>query len=212
MKKCILLVFLGPLSIRLKKGRCDQPEPVKGYIDGRAKEHTLGCFSSLTGETLDPALANNAVTLAANTWDYWTKPDQNNLFMPTVINDASKSTDVADGYSVQAFKPISGTSTLAYTRIYTNRYGYIAEADTCYNTNRVWTTDFSVAKSNRNVIDLQTVALHELGHACGLGDLYTLPSTDPRRKDTNEIMNSYGAPRHNLGAGDIKGLQSIYGV
>lgn len=28
------------------KGRCDQPEPVKGYIDGRAKEHTLGCFSS----------------------------------------------------------------------------------------------------------------------------------------------------------------------
>lgn len=194
----------GSASSYVLLGRkIDQTKPLQIY---------LKTDSALTGETLDPALANNAVTLAANTWDYWTKPDQNNLFMPTVINDASKSTDVADGYSVQAFKPISGTSTLAYTRIYTNRYGYIAEADTCYNTNRVWTTDFSVAKSNRNVIDLQTVALHELGHACGLGDLYTLPSTDPRRKDTNEIMNSYGAPRHNLGAGDIKGLQSIYGV
>lgn len=35
-----------PYELAAQKGSCDQPQPDKGYIDGRAQEHTLGCFSS----------------------------------------------------------------------------------------------------------------------------------------------------------------------
>jgi hypothetical protein len=183
--------------------RIDQSNPIQLYLRTDA---------ALSGEKLDPAAANQAVTLAANTWDYWTKLGQNNLFKPTVINDATKKADVNDGCSVNAFIPISGGA-LAFTRTYTNSKGIITEADICYNTNLVWTTDWNTAvKSNGGSKDFQSVALHELGHATGLGDLYNLPSTDARKKDYSEIMNMYTAPHHSLGAGDIKGLQSMYGA
>jgi len=162
--------------------------------------------SYLTAEGLTASSANSAIALAANTWDYWTKSSQNNLFVATVINDASKSSDAMDGYSVSSFVPISGTA-LAYAKTYTDANGYVIEADVNYNSNYDWTASSTVAG-----YDLQTVALHELGHVVGLGDLYTLPADDPRKTDYSEIMNCYTHKQHNLGAGDIKGLQSIYGV
>ncbi len=165
--------------------------------------------SSLTNEKLTASAANLAIKEAAATWDYWTKPGVNNLFKPTVINDAKKKTDTCDGYSVNAFTYLN-SYTVAYARTYTDANGYVTESDIVYNTRGTWTTNYNVAL--KGSLDLQTVALHELGHVCGLGDLYTLSDGDPRKTDYDQIMNYYTNPRHYLGAGDIKGIQTIYGA
>ena len=54
--------------------------------------------------------------------------------------------------------------------------------------------------------DLDTVALHEFGHAAGLDDLYTSECVDA-------VMYGYLAPgetRPALGPGDIAGIQVLY--
>ncbi|MBN1319726.1 MAG: matrixin family metalloprotease, partial [Thermoleophilia bacterium] len=55
--------------------------------------------------------------------------------------------------------------------------------------------------------DIQSIATHELGHALNLRDLYGDP-------DSNKIMYGYGSPgqvKRALSAGDIEGIQWIYG-
>jgi hypothetical protein len=166
--------------------------------------------TNLKNEKLDTTAVNQALSSAANTWDHWTQPSENNLFKSNVINDASKKAYTIDGYSVHAFMPDSN-GYLAYSRTICDSNGYVIESDAVYNTKLAWTTDWAKAQAGK-ALDFQTIALHELGHACGLGDLYALPSSDPRRADTNEIMNSYRRPQHYLGAGDINGIETIYGA
>jgi hypothetical protein len=169
----------------------------------------LRADSNLKGEGLDDEQVASAISSAANTWDYWTKPSQNNLFQPKVTIDAKRNSDKKDGYNVVSFIPMS-ESWLAYTRTYFSGK-YLSEADMCFNMKYQWTTDWNTAQ-NGGAYDMQTVALHELGHYAGLGDLYTLPKSDPRYSDTNAIMNRINDPQHSLGAGDIAGLRKKYGA
>lgn len=54
--------------------------------------------------------------------------------------------------------------------------------------------------------DLKTVALHEFGHAAGLGDLYDSVCVD-------EVMYwQYTVPKTTLGLGDETGIQTLYGA
>jgi len=54
--------------------------------------------------------------------------------------------------------------------------------------------------------DLDTVALHEFGHAAGLGDLYNVECAD-------EVMYGYyKGEKHDLRAGDIAGITALYGA
>jgi hypothetical protein len=168
--------------------------------------------SNLEGKNLDANSVAQSISSAAKTWDFWTKPNQNNLFKLGVIIDPSKGADIRDGYSTHAFIPVD-SSLIAYARTwYDKNYKYIEETDVCYNTKYQWTTDWNLAQtSNLNIKDVQSIALHELGHACGLGDLYILPEGDLRKRDSFEIMNRYDGPQHNLGAGDINGILVKYG-
>ena len=65
---------------------------------------------------------------------------------------------------------------------------------------------------------MQSVATHELGHTIGLGDIYsstyggTLPPSDPRTQDYEQVMNLYDGPQRTLGKGDLAGAQELYGV
>lgn len=191
-------------SYALLGGKINTAKPIQLYLRSDAY---------LTGEKLNPTSVAGSIADAANTWDYYTNPGQNNLFKPTVIVDARKAADKKDGYSTHAFKPVSG-SYYSYARTWFSAdLKYIIETDVVYNTAHQWTTDFAVSQSsNKKIKDVQTLALHELGHACGLGDLYTLPASDPRKSDYNQIMNSYQGPQHALGAGDIAGIQKLYGA
>ena len=168
-----------------------------------------------TGVT--PTQARSAISGAAETWD--AKTNQNLFHDGGVTVDTRVSADRYDKKNVHAWKPIS-SSAIAYARTYyyTNQfvtgadgkmYYRAIESDVCYNTRYGWSTsglDGTPYKSG-DKIDVQTVALHELGHTLGLGDIY---GTD-LAWDTAQIMNSYNDIQRTLGAGDIAGVQKLYG-
>ena len=169
---------------------------------------------------LTDAASQSAIAAAANTWDYAVAQ---NLFADgtTVIVDASKNVDnpftgtpVSDGQNVNGWASLGGNY-LGMTRWWSNGqsiggYNSIIEADTWYASDKAWTTDLS--KATGNTFDLQSVAVHELGHSIGLGDLYTLPNGDSRKSDFAQVMNSYDGAQRTLGYGDREGAWALYGV
>ncbi len=157
--------------------------------------------------------ARTAISDAANTWD---DAVAQNIFADgqTVISDSSKAIDTGDGFNVHAWKYIPSSGTLAYCRTWYNYpivdgYWSATESDVSYNTNTAGSWSWSTTGGD---IDVQTVALHELGHTIGMGDLYTLPSGDPRRYDWDQIMNSYNDVQRTLGNGDLAGARVMYGT
>ncbi|ABK14965.1 hypothetical protein Mthe_1183 [Methanothrix thermoacetophila PT] len=166
----------------------------------------------LAGEGLTAAQAQAAIAAAANTWD---DAVGQNLFAdgtPVIISSSVNTDNPWDGVNVHAWKYLKDApSALAYSR---TRYGNpvvdgyysVLESDVSYNTRYSWSTD------GVNHIDVQTVALHELGHTIGLGDLYTLPESDPRRYDYDQVMNAYNDIQRTLGNGDRAGAVQLYGA
>ena len=182
-----------------------------------------------TPSGLTAASTQSAIASAANTWD---DAVAQNIFADgtTVIIDSTKVVDnpfpspgqeVSDGYSVNGWKNL-GNGYLGLNRWWSNGqkvdgYYSITEADTWYNIYYPWTTDLATAQST-NKIDLQSVATHELGHGIGMGDIYsttyggTLPPSDPRTQDFQQVMNLYDGPQRSLGNGDKTGVQQLYGT
>lgn len=165
--------------------------------------------------------AQNAITDAADAWD---EAVEQSLFTDdsTVIIDDSKkvinpfSEEYApDGFNLNGFMNL-GNDYLSLTAFWTDlseKDGYysIIESDIVYNLDFKWTDDEKQAE-NTGKLDLQSVALHELGHTIGLGDLYNLNDGDERKLDYAQVMNLYDGPQRTLGNGDLAGAQEMYGV
>jgi hypothetical protein len=96
---------------------------------------------------------------------------------------------------------------IAYCQNYLNEdpfmggYYNIAESDLVFNANERWSN--SEQSSGSGTYDVQAVALHEMGHAIGLADLY-----EPG--DAEQVMYGYDAHRRDLNDGDIAGLKKLY--
>ncbi len=172
----------------------------------------------IPGTGLTATQAQTAIANAANTWD---DAVAQNLFADgnTVIIDPSKSVDNPyDGYNVVGWKYLSDApSALAYTRTrydtpIVNGYWTAYESDVSLNTAYPWSTTGidGTPYHSGDSLDVQGVALHELGHTIGLGDLYTLPSSDARKSDYSQIMNAYNDVQRTLGNGDIAGVMLLY--
>jgi hypothetical protein len=175
-----------------------------------------GTPAGLTAES-----SQDAISAAANTWD---DAVAQNIFADgtTVKIDSSKqvgnpfsSSMQSDALSVNGWKNF-GNSYLGVTCYWTNGqkvdgYYSLIEADTIYNLDYKWTTDLATARSTGKM-DLQSVAVHELGHSVGMGDLYTLPASDSRTQDYAQVMNCYDGPQRTLGNGDKTGVQTLYGA
>ena len=113
---------------------------------------------------------------------------------------------------VQSFKS-SSNSWLAATYFDSREFystASITDADTIYNSRYAYSTDTAKTQNaNLRFVDLQAVALHEMGHPIGLDDIYNKPNM---AWDTSEVMNSYiwGKPLYTLGVGDKAGLKAKY--
>jgi hypothetical protein len=156
---------------------------------------------------LDLTATKNAIASAANTWD---DAVTQNIFADgsaLVTVDPNVEANADDNKNVHSWASISGGLAITTTRFHTTKVdGFypVYDSDTLYNTNYHWATN-----GNGQDIDVQSVALHELGHTIGLDDLYNKPQFSG---DTDEIMNFYIGPRHSLGPGDKAGIQVLYGA
>jgi hypothetical protein len=149
-----------------------------------------------------------AIAAAANTWDDATNQ---NLFadtnLVTVTYNPAIFSGRYDGKNVISWKHyVSGCTALASTGTWyktTKVDGYypIVESDISFNSNYKWST------TGTNC-DIQSVALHELGHTIGLGDLYNKARFT---KDTNQVMHYYTGTKRTLGNGDKTGVWQLYG-
>ena len=165
--------------------------------------------------------ARDAISAAVNTWD--SAVDQN-LFAdgsPVIIDYNKKVVNPAsgnywpDGYNVNGFLNLDNDY-LAVTTCWTDltqKDGYfsLVESDIVYNLDFKWTDSEKQAK-NTGKLDLQSVALHELGHVIGLQDLYILEAGDERKYDLDQVMNLYNGPQRTLGNGDLAGVEKLYGA
>lgn len=179
--------------------------------------------ANLKNEGLTASQASSAIQAASATWDSATSQ---NLFASSITSSSTVAADKLDGKNVHAWKSVRGGA-LGYSRTYyypsvyvtganEKKYWKAAESDVIYNTAYKWTTNAGAAYLNpnpnaplsTNILDLQTVALHELGHTIGLGDTY-LDSF--YKYDLSQIMGFYDGPQSTLGSGDKNGVKALYG-
>ncbi len=92
-----------------------------------------------------------------------------------------------------------------------NDYNLINTADIHYNTELYFLADAltSRAKDTREIVDMQSLALHEIGHLLGLAHIED-------SYDSSSIMNpslyiGEGMATRSLSVGDITRIQKIYG-
>jgi hypothetical protein len=181
------------------------------WVDNPSIELYLKTDSNLKNTGLAIDQVNTAIYNAADTWDSVTTQE---LFRNGLICSPSLSADKFDNENVLAWEYISSNA-LAYTRTYYSSeivngynggsYSNALESDFVFNTQYAWKTEAYPLFTG--VYDVQTVALHELGHTLGLSDIYNTEYS----LDTAEIMNSYNDPQRGLGFGDINGIMQLYG-
>lgn len=102
------------------------------------------------------------------------------------------------GFASTFFGHSFGSGTLAITG-YSYSGSTMLEADTLFNT--AWTWD-SYRGPLQSAMDIQRVALHELGHAIGLN----------HSTAAGAIMNAYVGNQYTLSSDDIAGAQALYGA
>lgn len=140
---------------------------------------------------------NSAVAPALGMW--------NQVMGRTQLNGVNSSAAVSQGdhlnslaFASTFFGHSFGSSTLAITG-YSYSGSTMIEADTLFNT--AWTWD-SYRGPLRSAMDIQRVALHELGHAIGLN----------HSTASGAIMNAFVGDQYTLSADDIAGAQALYGA
>lgn len=164
---------------------------------------------ALRAEGLNPTAVQNALATAANTWDDATNE---NLFadanLVTVTSDPLITSGKYDQKNTVAFKAYgSNCNAMASAATWfrlgkVDGYYPIVESDITFNTAVAWGT------GDPRKADFQSVALHELGHTIGLGDLYNKAQFST---DTRQVMHYYTGVKRTLGNGDATGVWKLYG-
>lgn len=176
-----------------------------GFSYGGAKwaDGTLTETYRINANTADTASEHVLVDAAAATWG--TVSNFSFTDGGTCASTANPTT--YDGYNdiYWASSGFTSNNTLAW-----NRYWYylpdyeIFETDIVFNDYWPWGEG-----TGNNTIDIQTIALHELGHSLNLGDQY-----GPGDSASNKVMfgmSSDDFQRRSLSQDDIDGIRWIYG-
>jgi hypothetical protein len=174
--------------------------------------------SNPSGLTTDFVLT--AIGTAAEEWDsgaysqsegiawYGVTPD---LFADTIgktdkgYNDLAWTSDKMDGKNTIVWGNYPTSGVIAVTILWYNRATKtILEFDIVFDTDYTW----GDATTTANVMDLQNIATHELGHGAGLDDVYNAVAY-------RETMYGYSALgeiiKRDLYIGDKAGITKLYG-
>lgn len=153
------------------------------------------------------SFVTSAISAGAEEWDSWTSAELFNTY--TVINDGSWDSDAPDGRNELLFGDYPKEGAIAVTVI----WGYfsgppssrkIIEFDIMFDIDWTW----GDATVDSAVMDLQNIAVHELGHGAGLADVYETECS----LVTMYGYSDYGeTKKRTLEQSDIIGLQTLYG-
>lgn len=152
---------------------------------------------------LAESFVTNAISISSETWDASTSAE--------LLNDVYGINYTAQ-YGVQnfqnaiVFNSYPDNNVIAVTSVWFTRVGRkIVEFDILFNNNFNW----GDATINSSKMDLQNIAIHELGHAVGLDDIYSSSCSQ---------VTMYGystegeTSKRTLEQADIIGLQRMYGA
>lgn len=152
---------------------------------------------------LSGAFVTSAISTSAETWDAATSFE---LFNNVYGIDYTAQYGIQDFKNSIVFGDYGDNNAIAVTAVWYTRLGkQIVEFDMLFNTKFIWGEATNVS----GVMDLQNIATHELGHAIGLGDIYSssCPSV------TMYGYSGYGeTQKRTLELPDMTGLQKMYGA
>jgi|SRR3989344_2390789 len=151
---------------------------------------------------LDEGFVTSAISTSAETWDTSTISE---LFNNVYSIDYTATYGVQNFVNALDFGDYPDDRVIAVTSVWYTPVGRrIVEFDIRFNTRFSW-GDADVDSSK---MDLQNIAVHELGHGVGLADIYSTTCSD---------VTMYGystegeTKKRSLETPDITGLQKMYG-
>lgn len=139
----------------------------------------------------------NTISASVNAWD-----SQTSYQVFSYKGTTSRTAGTYDGYNVISWGSYSA-GVIAVTMSWVSGRR-VLEVDCLMNTYYGWSLSGEAGK-----MDVQNIMTHELGHFCGLADLY---------KDADYWLTMYGYAdyaetyKQTLGLGDILGLRAVYGA
>ncbi|UCC91631.1 MAG: matrixin family metalloprotease [Candidatus Aenigmatarchaeota archaeon] len=157
---------------------------------------------------IHPDLDAGAISAGAEEWDAHTSANLVGTY--SIDNGATWDDETPDGRNEMVFGDYQQAGVIAVTIIWGYFYGKpdtreILEFDILFDTDFAW----GDATKDPSVMDLQNIATHEFGHGFGLGDLYETSCIE-------ETMYGYSTEgetsKRDLNAGDIVGIQELYGA
>jgi Matrixin len=146
----------------------------------------------------------DAVSLAAQEWDDHTNADL--LSATPVVEGTGVASVTFNGENAVYFATYSDENVIAVASYWYSRVTReIFECDIMFNAAFAW----GDAEADPEIMDLQNIATHELGHFFNLADIY----------DTSkDYLTMYGyswegdLQKRDLAIGDIAGIQKVFGA
>ena len=152
---------------------------------------------------LDETFILNAIIDSAEAWDIPANAELVDTYqVSTFTLDGATEDQVND----IVFGPIQNSNIIAQcTYWYYRTTRELVDFEIVFNTYYDWGN----AAENPELMDVQNIATHEIGHGFGLADLY-------KDEFSEETMYGYGnigeTKKRTLDLGDIAGIQKLYGA
>ena len=158
------------------------------------------------GSGLSQSQVGTAIGAAGGEWDANTSTS---LFGSTTYSAGANFDSTPVGVNELSFGNYPTNGVIAVARVWGIFSGppsgrYIDQFDIQFDTDFAWGTNGSLT-----LMDLQNIAIHEIGHGVGLADVYELVCSEV----TEYGYSDYGeTKKRTLEPADITGLRSLYGI
>lgn len=178
-----------------------------GFLSKGAKlTSTENLVYDQAGSGLSQNQVGTAIEAAGGEWDANTSTS---LFGSITYSAGANFDSTPDGVNELSFGDYPTNGVIAVARVWGIFSGppsgrYIDQFDIQFDTDFAWGIDGSLT-----LMDLQNIAIHEIGHGVGLADVYELVCSEV----TEYGYSDYGeTKKRTLESPDIIGLQSLYGI